>query len=62
MTIDLLQFSFKFLKITQPEEVTKAPEDGIYVDGLFIEGARWNNEECVLEDQETSQSAQGLVQ
>lgn len=62
VAIDLLQFSFKVLRITNPEDVIKAPEDGIYINGLFIEGAKWNIEEGVLEDQEVSQSAQGLLQ
>jgi len=49
--IDLLYFQFKVRKETQPEEIVHAPEDGIYVYGLFIEGARWSEEESVLEEQ-----------
>lgn len=40
--IDLLQFKFKVLPQTTPDEITKGPDDGIYVYGLFIEGARWS--------------------
>jgi len=38
----LLQFKFKVLPQTTPDEITKGPDDGIYVYGLFIEGARWS--------------------
>ena len=61
VAVDLLQYSFKIQKIVEPGEVEKAPEDGIFVNGLFIEAARWNIEECILEDQETSQSAQSVL-
>lgn len=61
VAIDLLQFSFKVLKIVSPSEVTKPPENGIYVNGLFIEGAQWNIEDGVLEDQEMSRSAIGVL-
>jgi hypothetical protein len=29
----------------EPTEVEKAPEDGIYVFGLFIEGSKWSMNE-----------------
>lgn len=47
VAIDLLQFSFKILRIIDPEEVTDAPTDGIYINGLFIEGAKWNIDEGI---------------
>jgi len=47
--IDLISFSFKVLP-TDHQEIAKAPEDGIYVYGLFIEGARWSAENEILED------------
>src|SRR3569833_1248063 len=40
--IDLLEFGFKVLKTTDPSIIERAPEDGIYVYGLFIEGAKWS--------------------
>jgi dynein heavy chain len=57
IAIDLLSFSFKILKATFPSEITTCPEHGVYVYGLFIEGARWNTEEVILEDQEVQLSA-----
>ncbi|XP_014284130.1 dynein axonemal heavy chain 7 isoform X1 [Halyomorpha halys] len=39
--IDLLAFDFKIMSET---DFDKPPDDGVYVDGLFIEGARWNME------------------
>jgi len=32
-------------KITDPKEVSKRLEHGTYVQGLYIEGARWNMDE-----------------
>ena len=34
-----------------PEEIEEAPDDGIYINGLFIEGAKWSFEHDILEDQ-----------
>lgn len=59
VAIDLLSFSFKISKFLTPEEVRQEPEDGIYVYGLFIEGANWNLDEGVLEDQEIQLAATG---
>lgn len=40
--IDLLSFEFKILDMLNPNNVMEKPEDGCYVYGMYIEGARWN--------------------
>jgi len=44
--IDLLTFDFDVLKI--PKEHETPPEDGVYVYGMFIEGARWDYDNMVI--------------
>jgi dynein heavy chain, axonemal len=48
--IDTLSFGFKVLTVQQPEEVTEGPDDGIYVSGLWTDGARWNREQGYLDE------------
>ena len=49
LPIDTVSFDF-LMKSEKPEEVKEAPEDGCYVHGLFIEGARWDFENKTLTD------------
>ncbi|CAF0823905.1 unnamed protein product [Adineta steineri] len=46
--IDLLAFEFQFLKITKSDT---APADGAYIHGLYVDGARWNQETGLLDEQ-----------
>jgi dynein heavy chain, axonemal len=49
--IDQLGYRFRILKEYLPEKITKAPRDGIYVYGLFIEGAHWSSDWKFLDEQ-----------
>ncbi|XP_076646690.1 dynein axonemal heavy chain 7 [Halictus rubicundus] len=48
--IDLLYFDFVVLKTTHPDDIRSHPEDGVYVYGLFLDGARFNMEQMVLDE------------
>jgi len=46
--IDTLNFSFSVLQVDNEDEIEEAPENGIYITGLFLDGARWNRDEHFL--------------
>merc|ERR1712086_658436 len=48
--IDSLQFSYKILPFEDASEVTEGPEDGVYIEGFFLDGARWDREKQVIWD------------
>lgn len=51
IAIDALSFSFDFLEAEGGEEMTEAPEDGVYIHGLFMDGARWDRDNALIADQ-----------
>jgi dynein heavy chain len=51
IAIDKLAYSFEFLEAEGAEDVDEAPEDGVYVHGLFMDGARWDREAANIADQ-----------
>ena len=47
--IDTISYDFLFQDIAY-EDIKQKPEDGIYIRGLFFEGARWDYEEKALSE------------
>ena len=47
VAIDTLSFKFDVLH-QKPEETVDGPDDGIYIHGLFLEGARWDFDRWLL--------------
>ena len=48
MAIDTLQFRFAVLDAT-PEQITEGPDDGMYVYGLWMEGARFDMDKKLMQ-------------
>ncbi|CAF3634232.1 unnamed protein product [Rotaria socialis] len=46
--IDLLTFEFQVLKISKSDI---GPDDGAYINGLYVDGARWNQDTDLLDEQ-----------
>ena len=46
--IDLLVFDYLVLKFERTP--TAPPDDGVYIYGLFLDGARFNKEEMILDE------------
>lgn len=51
IAIDALSFSFEFLEAEEAEQITEAAEDGVYIHGLFMDGARWDRQAGMIADQ-----------
>jgi len=51
IAIDMLAFHFTILDAEGPEEIEEVPTDGVYVWGLYIDGARWDRENELITDQ-----------
>ncbi len=53
--IDTLNFSFKVLPMYKPEEVQAGPDDGVYIFGLFLDSARWDDERMMIAESHLGQ-------
>lgn len=51
IAIDKLSFSFQVLLEEEPSEIEEAPEDGVLIYGLYMDGARWDREKQMINDQ-----------
>uniref|UniRef100_A0A672TTU8 Dynein axonemal heavy chain 3 n=1 Tax=Strigops habroptila TaxID=2489341 RepID=A0A672TTU8_STRHB len=49
-TIPIDHIGFEFEVMQEEHTMEKMPEDGAYVRGLFLEGARWDRESLVIEE------------
>ncbi|XP_071830856.1 dynein axonemal heavy chain 1-like isoform X2 [Apostichopus japonicus] len=47
ISIDTINFGFEVMK-ESAEDLTTRPENGCYIHGLFVEGARWNSNQHLL--------------
>ena len=47
VAIDTVSFAFHVMA-QEPNSVAEAPEDGCYVFGMFLEGAVWDPDACLL--------------
>ena len=45
IAIDRLSFIFRYMEEEGCEDIEERPEDGVYIYGLFMDGARWDREE-----------------
>jgi len=50
LPIDLVVYRFKIQDTDNPEDKKAQPEDGIFVHGMFLEGAVWNYEIAQLDE------------
>ncbi|KAH7291472.1 hypothetical protein KP509_29G018200 [Ceratopteris richardii] len=48
--IDTLNFGFQVLDVESEEDITNSPNDGIYVSGLYLDGARWDKDKRCLSE------------
>jgi len=51
IAIDKLSFAFQVMQEEEPTEIEESPEDGVYIYGLFMDGARWDRENQQIADQ-----------
>ena len=55
IAINELSYQFKIYDDISPQDVKEKPEDGCYVYGMYLEGARWNPNTHLLDDSRPKQ-------
>ncbi|CAL1172366.1 unnamed protein product, partial [Cladocopium goreaui] len=50
--VDQLSFEFVMQDTADPQALQGAPEEGIYIHGLFMDGAAWSFDDMAIDDQE----------
>ena len=50
IAIDIIDFDFIVISNEEKTDLTKAPDDGVYIFGLFVEGCRWDERKEALEE------------
>lgn len=50
IAIDTIDFDFEVLSDEAKYDLTKPAEDGVYIQGLFVEGCRWDEKKEALEE------------
>ncbi|KAH8062371.1 dynein light chain binding protein [Aureococcus anophagefferens] len=55
LPIDTISFDFIMLDTFSPESIKEKPADGVYIRGLFLEGARWDPDIRSLNDSRPKQ-------
>ena len=51
IAIDQLAFAFTIMEEETPEEIDEKPQDGVYVYGCFMDGARYNRDLRCIDEQ-----------
>ena len=46
LPIDTLDYDFEVLTAEDGSKLTEAPQDGVFIYGLFLDGARWDRSAC----------------
>lgn len=50
IAIDQIEFDFIVISDENKYDLTKEPEDGVYINGLYLEGARWCDQKEAIEE------------
>jgi dynein heavy chain len=60
IAIDKLAFAFEILGAEGAEDIDAKPDDGVYIYGLFLDGARWDRETALIADQLPAKMAETM--